>query len=97
MFLFFFQDDQQVKEVLLNGINREDTREACLAVLSVCTEEKQFLDELEKMLVEGNTLDYMVAKYFKDHADKSEHVDKLLKLNEEIHTKKKKENTNDNN
>jgi hypothetical protein len=79
----------------LNGINREDTREVCLAVLSVCTEEKQYLDELEKILAEGNTLDYMVAKYFKDYADKSQQVDKLLKLNEEIHKNKKKENSND--
>jgi len=94
-FFLFFQGDQRVKKVLLNGINREDTREVCLAVLSVCTEEKQFLDELEKMLTEGNTLDYMVAEYFKDHAEKSQEVHKLLKLNEEIHKNKNKEDSND--
>ncbi len=93
--MFFFQGDQRVKEVLLNGINREDTREVCLAVLSVCTKEKQFLDKLEKILTEGNTLDYMVAEYFKDHAEKSQEVDKLLKLNEEIHKNKNKEDSND--
>ncbi len=92
-FLFFLiEGDPQVKEVLLNGLNREDTREMCLAVLSICTEEKQFFDELEKILAEGNTLDYMVVQYFKDHVDQSEHIDKILKLNEEIHKNKKKEN-----
>ena len=62
----------------------------CLVVLSIFTEEKQCFDELEEMLAGGNTLDYMVVQYFKAH------IDKLLRLNEEIHNKKKKKNSDDN-
>ena len=41
------------------------------------------------MLAGGNTLDYMVVQYFKAH------IDKLLRLNEEIDNKKKKKNSDD--
>jgi hypothetical protein len=92
----FFQDDQKVKDVLLNGTRKEETREACFAVLGVCTEEKQYLDELEKILEEGSTLNYMVVEYLKDNLDKSQQVNELLKLNEEIRTKKEQEKNTDN-
>jgi poly-D-alanine transfer protein DltD len=91
----FFQADERVKEVLRNGINKEQTREICLAALSVCTGDKQYLDEIEKMVTEGNTLDYKVAEYFRDHAGQSEEIDKLLKLNEEVYKKKQKQKSDD--
>ena len=50
---------------------------------------KQFFDELEEMLAGGNTLDHMVVQYFKAH------IDKLLRLNEEIHNNKKKKTSDD--
>jgi hypothetical protein len=90
-FYLFFQGDEKVKEVLLNQTNNDETREVCLAVLGVCTEEKQYLDELEKILTEGNTLNYTVVEYLKDNADKSQQVAKLLELNQEIHMKKEQE------
>ncbi len=81
-----------MKEALSNGINKENTRQACLAALIVGTGEKQYVEELEKLLSEGVTFHYMVIEYFQDHADKSEQVNQLLQLNEEIE-KKKKENS----
>ncbi len=84
-----------MKEVLCNGLNNERTREICLAVLTVCTGEKQYLDEIEKILSEGNTLDYLAVDYLTDHVDKLEQIEKLLKLNAEIYMKKKKKGSND--
>lgn len=76
--------DPEVKDVLYNGTNNEQIREMCLAVLSVCTEEKQYLDEIEEILLRGSTLDYMVVEYLKKHAGQSQQAEKLLKLNEEM-------------
>ena len=84
-----FKDDHKAKEILMNGIKYEKTREPCLAVLCLCTDDKQYFEELEKMLIQGQSLDYMVEAYLSNHADKSPYVDKLLLLNGEIHTKKK--------
>jgi hypothetical protein len=75
-----FIRDQKVIEAFCNGINEERNREACLAVLIVVTGEKQYVNELEKMLAEGATFHYMVVDYFQDHIDKSEQVNQLLKL-----------------
>ncbi|CAF3992796.1 unnamed protein product, partial [Adineta steineri] len=88
-----FSDDEKVKEVLLNGINKEEIREACFAVLAVCTEEKKYFDELEKILTDGNTLDYMVIEYLQNNVNKSQQVENLLKLNDALLIKKQqKEN-----
>jgi hypothetical protein len=80
----------------LNGISNEQTREACLAVLCVCTEEEEFFEKLEKILVEGDTLDYTVVEYLEDNTDKSQYANTLFHLNKEIYTKKQKENNDDN-
>ncbi|CAF1230958.1 unnamed protein product, partial [Rotaria sordida] len=89
-----FSNDEKAKEVLMNGINNQQTREACFAVLCVCTDEKQYFEELEKMLTQGESLDYRVVAYLNNNANRSEHANKLLMLNEEIH-KKKEAQTND--
>ncbi len=47
------------------------------------------------MVTEGNTLDYKVAEYFRDHAGQSEEIDKLLKLSEEVYKKKQKQKSDD--
>ncbi len=92
---FSFPADERVKETLSNGINKEQTREMCLAALIVCTGEKQYLDEMEKMVREGNTLDSTVAKYLRDHASQSEDIDKLLKLSDEVYKEKHKQKSDD--
>ena len=52
-----------MKEVLLNGIKNEQIREACLAVLYVCTEEIQYFEQIEKILLDGDTLRSVVIAY----------------------------------
>ena len=68
-----------------------------LVVLAVCTGEKQYWDSMEAILAEGNTLDYTVVKYLKEHAEKSTDIEKILKLNEEIYNKKMHKNNDDTN
>lgn len=77
-----------MEEVVRNSVNNEETREMATVVLAVCTGEKQYWDSMEAILAEGNTLDYTVVKYLKEQADKSENVEKILQLNEEIYNKK---------
>jgi hypothetical protein len=92
------QGDNRVKEILINGINHEKTREVCLAVMCVCTEEEQYFEKLEKIILEGDTLDYTVNQYLKDNLDKSQYANKLFNLNKDITIKKeeKKEENDDN-
>ncbi|CAF4927882.1 unnamed protein product [Rotaria sp. Silwood1] len=92
-----FINDEKAKEVLMNGINNEQTREACLAVLCLCTDEKQYFDELEKMLAQGDSLDYRVKEYLNNNDKKSHYVDQLLMLNEEIRTKTAAQKNDDDN
>ncbi len=96
MFYFFsFPADERVQQVLSRGLNKEQTLEMCLATLSVCTGEKQYLNEMEKMVTEGNTLDSTVVEYLRDHTGQSEDIDKLLKLNDEVYKEKQKQKSDD--
>lgn len=96
-FIFLFLADERVKQILINGLNNEDTREMCLAALTVCTGDKQYIDQIEKIIYQGNTLDYIVVKYFQNHSGQNEQIDKLLKLNQEIYNKKQNHQSDDEN
>ena len=87
--MLYFKGDDKAKEILINGINNQKIREACLAVLCQCTNEQQHFEELEKMITQGQDLHYMVKAYFHKNPDKSQYVKKLLQLDEEIRTKKR--------
>ncbi|CAF4171322.1 unnamed protein product [Rotaria magnacalcarata] len=89
-----FIDNETAKQILLDGINYPQTREACLAVLCISTEENQFFEKLEEILKQHKTLSYMVQTYVMNNAEKSHYAEKLLALNKEF-CNKKTELTND--
>ncbi|UJR32414.1 hypothetical protein I4U23_019876 [Adineta vaga] len=92
-----FIDDQKVKNCLINALNQEETHEACLAVLAVCMNEQKYLDELEKILADGNTFDYRIADYLQKNVGQRPEIEKLLMFNEDIQTKRvNNKNVNDN-
>ena len=58
-------DDERVKEYLRNGTKKKDTGKVYLAV---ATDEQQSFTELEKMLTDGITLDYVTIEYLPKYA-----------------------------
>ncbi|CAF1163315.1 unnamed protein product [Adineta ricciae] len=53
-------NDEKVKSYLRNGTKKKDIGKVCLAV---ATSEQQYFTELEKILTDGNTLDYVTIEY----------------------------------